>query len=308
MHTLPRHGKAVADRLTSTSGAGSTALGGSSNGGSDASGGSVASGGSAASGGTVGSGGDPGAGGGSGNCDPPLVWLVVATSSGMFDATLDGAPAWPQIVDALVGETGAVTQLDGQLRFALTLFTGPTDSCPAFTTVEPGTNNVTEIQEALGAVGEVSNTDTPAPAAFAEALDRITQLTTTGPRYLLVVHHSGPDFCDDGNPLCPRDRMIYSAQQALAQHDVRTLVAGVELPTGDGNGEMYFQALAQAGQGLAVEPLADEITLGALCQAPYGSYSSGDPGSAAFVYGDSSTTDFAAVLSALLSNLDASCP
>ncbi len=274
--------------------------------GDDTSGGSNGSGGS--SGGTAGTSANAGSGGqSSGACDTPLVWLVVATSGGMFDSTLDGASAFPQIVDALVGDAGVLKQLDGQLRFGLTLFNGPTDSCPAFTTVEPAAGNLTDIENALESVAQVPS-DTPAPAAYAEALDQLNQVTTDGPRYLLVIHHSTPDFCDDGDPMCPRDKMISAAQGALAEHNVRTLVAGVELPTGDLKGQDYFQALALAGQGFAVEPLVDNLTLEAVCQAPYGTYGTGTTGTAEFAYGDNSTTDFAAQLSALLSSVDSTCP
>lgn len=196
-----------------------------------------------------------------GGCEAPIVWLLVDRSTSMFEDEIGEQTAWEAVVEALVGDGGAVTELAGQVRFALTTFSGDQEqTCPELSTLEPALNQAEALREALAAVTPPTDDEkleTPTSAAFAAVTQMLGELDAEAPRYILLISDATPDFCDDSLVDCARDAVIAAVQRA-ASDGVTTLVAGVESEATESGQGPYFQALANAGQGLPVEP-DDEI-------------------------------------------------
>lgn len=231
--------------------------------------------------------------------DAPLVWIVLAKGSSMFESPVGETPAWNVVRDTLIGNDGLIPTLDGEVHFALTLFDGSADDqCPSSADEAP-TDGVDEIVAAIEAVVEPeTKQETPMPAVLASVLEKVRARPETR-RYILAIGGAHPDFCDDGGAECAFDSLARTAQAGYAE-GIRTLVAGVEsYPALDGATVPLFQGFANAGAGLPVLdtrgveffPCDDEA------RASY-SETAGD--NAVFAYGSPSSTDFAETLRAMV--------
>jgi len=236
------------------------------------------------------------------------VWIVLAKGSGMFAPTVVGeTSAWDAVVDSLVGADGVVTQFGGNVHFGLTLFDGIAEGiCPAFADVAPATN-ADAIRTALAAVEEpLDKQESPLAAAYDTAV-ALVRARPEARKYILTISNSVPDFCNDGMIKCAWDATVLRAQSAYADDGIQTLVAGIEHPVGDLGGPNYFQALANAGVGNAVNPFFQTGELISCPQTSNGSYEAGSAASASYAYGSAIETGFAAELSTIVSAIQ-SCP
>ena len=103
--------------------------------------------------------------------------------------------------------------------------------------------------------------DTPTVAALTLASQTLWNDTVEGDKYILFVTDGEPDYCDDGNSLCPPDSVVGRLQNLALGLDssgaqrppIHTLVFGVNSPLTTISPEV-LQAFANAGAGQPVLP------------------------------------------------------
>jgi hypothetical protein len=78
--------------------------------------------------------------------------------------------------------------------------------------------------------------------------------TSDGPKYVLLVTDGQPDYCADGNELCPPDAVVRQLQQ-LSAEGFQTFVLGLRSPLTTIS-DATLQAFANAGAGQPVFPPA----------------------------------------------------
>jgi hypothetical protein len=71
--------------------------------------------------------------------------------------------------------------------------------------------------------------------------------TTPGKKYIVLVTDGTPDYCDDGNPVCPIDSVV-AGLQGLKVQGIRTIVVGLSSKIGSVP-PSTLQAFANAGAG-----------------------------------------------------------
>lgn len=208
----------------------------------------------------------------------PTVMLLVDRSSSMFDQPFAPYPnRWLPLKEALVGDDGAVTQLEGGVRFGFAAYThqsinGPAQ-CPLFDHVDIALDNHGAIKDKYDKVssdpidpsaplqGTINPTkgETPTGAAVQVAAGHLSQYAGAGPKFLLVVTDGEPDTCAVPDPQCGQDEAIAAVQAAHAA-GIGTFVIGVgEI------GVNHLQDLANAGLGLPVQ----QRTPPESCTAPF---------------------------------------
>jgi len=200
----------------------------------------------------------------------PTVFLLVDRSGSMFScanmplaqtACADqSASIWSVL---RTGILQVVQQLQGQVRFGFGAFTGIGGSapmCPVFDRVPTALNNydaIAALYNPLGSLG--SKAETPVGAALEKVKTALDAETSPGLKYILFVTDGQPDFCDDGDAICPTDSVV-AHLQALKTQGITTLIFGIQ------NGETTtvplptLQAFANAGAGQPVQGLTDPIT------------------------------------------------
>jgi hypothetical protein len=235
-------------------------------------------------GGTGGASGGAGTGGMSGNVDGgtcrlfqtvpggsigvPTVFLLVDRSGSMFtcagSSPLSVPCADPGNTAWAILRTGAlqvVQELQGAVRLGFGAFTGnfAGGTCPVFDQVSTALDNhaaIATLYSSLGALG--SKAETPVGAALDRAKAVLQSDPSPGPKYILFVTDGEPDFCDDGNPLCPTDSVI-ARLQALRTSGITTIVFGVQNGGSSAVPLQTLQAFANAGAGQPVRALTSTV-------------------------------------------------
>jgi hypothetical protein len=227
-----------------TSGGGSGVSSGSA--GDTGNGGSTGSGSSGNSGNSGNSG-----GGGRGACrqeqyqfvpKTPTVFLLVDQSGSMFGCRTNGGAmsatakecanhadtSWYPLRD---GVLQVVQQLGAQVRFGFAAFTGEVGDavCPQLSPVAPALDNSTAIAAKYNALLPPRKGETPTRNALASVGTLLMADQAPGEKFILFVTDGQPDYCDDGNPLCPPDSVV-GELQTLAKAGLRTLVFGISSP------------------------------------------------------------------------------
>jgi len=87
--------------------------------------------------------------------------------------------------------------------------------------------------------------------ALALVRDLLVSDPTDGEKYILFVTDGEPDYCGDGNPLCPVDGVVYQLQE-LYEQGIKTFVFGLQTVR-SAVPASTLQAWANAGAG---EPVA----------------------------------------------------
>lgn len=234
----------------------------------------------------------------------PTVMLVVDRSSSMFDLPLAPHPnRWEPLKEALVGDDGAVTDLQSGIRFGFAAYTNQagTGTCPQFDPTEIGLDNYDAIKARYD---EVSSDpiltgvkgETPTGAAILAATAHLAAFTEPGPKSILLVTDGEPDRCSEPDPQCGQDEAIAAVQAAYAQN-IATFAIGV--------GEVgvnHLQDLANAGLGQPVQDRPEPV------DCPMGSFTLGaysPTGGAAKVFNpadpDALKADIAGIVGALRS-------
>ena len=200
----------------------------------------------------------------------PTVTLLVDRSGSMFHCltgnTGDAVCAdmtntsWYNLKMAI---ESVLTQLDSQVRFGFSTVWGTNPMgggmCPslqgmATDTVAPALNNAATITKLYDGLTFPPNStqmgikfESPASESIAIASKALQADTTPGSKYILFLTDGQPDYCDDGNPLCAPDSVVYQLQTAAAA-GVKTIVFGVQTSLFD-LAPGVLQAFANAGAG-----------------------------------------------------------
>jgi hypothetical protein len=192
----------------------------------------------------------------------PTVYLVVDRSGTMFDSIGNNVSAWTALRG---GALEVMRELEGSVRFGFAAFsganTGPLMCDLQVPTVPPKLNNYADIAALYEPLGQPMNSkDTPTLLALEQVASQLRQDTSTvGDKYIMFVTDGEPDYCDDGNQLCPPDSVVGLLQRLSSGIDatgaavapIRTLVFGISSPTATIRADV-LQAFANAGAGLPV--------------------------------------------------------
>ncbi|MES1205141.1 MAG: vWA domain-containing protein [Pseudomonadota bacterium] len=196
----------------------------------------------------------------------PTVYLMVDRSGSMFDCVSTPGvefscptPAdtpWTKLKD---GVLTVVQALQKEVRFGFAAFTGSNvrfgGMCPMINKVGPTLDNYGAISTLYNSLPFQPNTnesgkkfETPASQSLQMIGAELLADTTPGGKYILYVTDGEPDYCGDGNALCPPDGVVGSLQKLKGQ-GITTIVFGIksmiatDLPVG------VLEAFANAGAG-----------------------------------------------------------
>jgi hypothetical protein len=194
----------------------------------------------------------------------PAVFILVDRSGSMFDMQTDAAGmqyrAWDRLKEAALP---VIKDLQDQIRFAFGAFTGQSGgACPDFPTIAADLNNYDKIAALYQPLDKPTNTadkETPTGLVLPKVGEALWADSTEGSRYVLFITDGEPDYCDDGNNLCPPDSVVYRLQQLAAGKDtaggthdsIKTFVLGLKSSLSTVSNES-LQAWANAGQGQPV--------------------------------------------------------
>jgi hypothetical protein len=196
----------------------------------------------------------------------PTVELMVDRSGSMFDCisttnveTVCPTPAdtpWNKLKD---GVLMVVQALQADVRFGFASFTGSNPRlggmCPMLGEVPPKLGNYDAIAALYNSLPFPPNStqggmkfETPASQSLGLVGADLIADQAPGAKYILYVTDGEPDYCGDGNSLCPPDGVVGSLQKLKAQ-GITTIVFGIkskiatDLPMG------VLEAFANAGAG-----------------------------------------------------------
>lgn len=198
----------------------------------------------------------------------PTVQLLVDRSVSMFDCTSTPnsvEPSCPNAADTAwtrlkESALSAVSALQREVRFGFTAFTGTNPAsggrCPILDTVAPALNNHAAIATVYDGLpfpppSTESGVKFEGPAKL--ALDAAGSLLMAdagagnSDKTVLFITDGEPDYCDDGNVLCPPDSVV-GALQSLRSKGITTLVLGLQNRTSDLSPGI-LQSFANAGAG-----------------------------------------------------------
>lgn len=195
----------------------------------------------------------------------PTVFLLVDQSGSMFKCRTQGGPmdatgrecanhadtSWYPLRD---GVLTVLQQLQMNVRFGFAAFTGEIGDamCPVLMPVLPALNNQAAIATSYNALLPPRKGETPTRKALEQVATILKADTAPGEKFILFVTDGEPDYCDDGNALCPPDSVV-GELQILSVAGLKTLVMGISSPLttiSDG----VLQAFANAGAGQPVAP------------------------------------------------------
>ncbi len=174
----------------------------------------------------------------------PTVFVLVDRSGSMFEAP---NPPWEPLK---TGALQVIQELQADVAFGWGAFTGQNGgTCPDFQSVAPAVNNYAAINAVYMPMGAVSyKAETPVGLALGKAEAALDASPVDGDKYILFVTDGEPDFCDDGDPNCPLDDVVYHLQ-GLSAKGIQTIIFGLQ------NGNVpkeTLQAFANAGAGQPV--------------------------------------------------------
>jgi hypothetical protein len=192
----------------------------------------------------------------------PTVYLLVDRSGTMFDSIGNNVSAWTALRG---GALQVMRELEASVRFGFAAFSGANigaQMCDLqVPTVPAKLNNYADIAALYEPLGQPTNSkDTPTLLALEQVASQLRQdAETVGDKYILFVTDGEPDYCDDGNQLCPPDSVVGLLQRLSSGVDatgaavtpIRTLVFGISSPTATIRADV-LQSFANAGAGLPV--------------------------------------------------------
>jgi hypothetical protein len=195
----------------------------------------------------------------------PTVYMLVDRSGTMFDPIQDNVSAWSALRG---GVLDVMRELEASVQFGFAAFSGANagvaNGVPQCNlevpSVEPALNNFQAISTVYTPLERPTNSkDTPTLLALQEVAAQLRAVQTPGDKYILFVTDGEPDYCDDGNPICPPDSVVGLLQSLSSTVDatgapqtpIHTLVFGVTSPTATIR-EDVLQAFANAGAGAPV--------------------------------------------------------
>jgi hypothetical protein len=179
---------------------------------------------------------------------PSNVMFLMDRSGTMFD--VDSKP-WVTVRDAALP---VIDAYNAQRNIGFMAMTGESGTCPILDEVAPAANNYPAIAAKYTPLAKPTKGESP----FMLALSRARQLLDAAPAaepFVIMVIDGQPDYCNDGNDLCPIDSVV-ARIQLLKAAGITTLIAGLPLVSSAvGDAAVYAAALqsyANAGVGLPV--------------------------------------------------------
>ncbi len=190
---------------------------------------------------------------------PTVVMLI--DQSGSMNEKFDMGKRWNVLRDALINaNTGIISTLQAKVRFGLALYTsdkgfgdGATPKiCPIITEVPPALNNFAAISAKY--LPDDWKGDTPTGESVDAAVGILDKVTEEGPKVIVLATDGEPDSCADANPksmagLEAARQLSVTAVENAFKKQITTFVISV----GNEVGEAHLRAVANAGQGLAVD-------------------------------------------------------
>ena len=190
----------------------------------------------------------------------PTVVMLIDQSGSMKDK-FDTGTRWNVLRDALIAPTtGIISTLQAKVRFGLALYTSdggfgngdPKKTCPMITEVPPALNNFDAIK--MKYLPDDWKGDTPTGESVDAAVKILAGVKDEGPKVIVLATDGEPDTCADPNPDTQQGRdaarqLSVSAVQNAFAAQITTFVISV----GKEVGEEHLRAVANAGQGLAVD-------------------------------------------------------
>jgi hypothetical protein len=195
----------------------------------------------------------------------PTVFVLVDQSGSMFKCRTNGGAmdatgrecanhadtSWYPMRD---GALTVLRQLEKEVRFGFAAFTGEMSDavCPTLSPVLPQLNNQTAIATSYNALPPPRKGETPTRKALEQVGSLLQADHSAGEKFILFVTDGEPDYCDDGNQLCPPDSVVGELQTLQAAH-IKTLVMGISSPLTTIS-DAVLLAFANAGSGEPVLP------------------------------------------------------
>jgi hypothetical protein len=217
----------------------------------------------------------------------PNVLVFVDGSGSMFDVGT-GLPngRWGALRTALLP---VIMNLQDQVNFGLAIFSGviATNECPIFQTVPITASNYNAIMTAYPAGRlrpQAVNLETP----LSESLPLIPPLFAAAPKtgasYVLFATDGEPDFCDNGNVVCPIDAGIAGIKK-LSDQGITTIVMGLTSNIVSSTCPDVLQGYANAGAGLPISNPCPGHTIPDECRgvAPWAALATGRAANQALV-------------------------
>jgi hypothetical protein len=188
----------------------------------------------------------------------PTVFILVDRSGSMFDENPPGSGqnAWGSLRR---GVLQVIAELQSEVRFGFGAFSGQGPTCPDMPSTEPALDNQPAIANLYESLERSTFKDTPTMLALEEVSELLWSDPVPGSKYILFVTDGEPDYCDDGNALCPPDSVVGRLQKMAAGLDdagnlnepIETLVFGIDSPLSTISPEV-LAAFANAGAGQPV--------------------------------------------------------
>jgi len=179
----------------------------------------------------------------------PTVFVLVDRSGSMFTPDpVTMTAAWQPLK---TGVLQVIKALQHEIRFGFGAFTGEINStCPLFDKVDANVDNYDKIATLYESLKQPTKGETPTMRVLSLVKDILARDPTDGEKQILFVTDGEPDYCADGNVLCPVDSVIAQLQQ-LAKAGFKTNVFGLKSAQSNIS-ESTLQGFANAGAGQAV--------------------------------------------------------
>jgi hypothetical protein len=195
------------------------------------------------------------------------VYILVDRSGSMFDTIPNTTTnAWDSLRS---GVLQVIMDLQDDVDFGFGAFSGQQNatgttsgSCLDMPSAAPKLDNYSAISALYTPLERSMYKDTPTLIALSSAAQTLWSVPDQGDKYILFVTDGEPDYCDDGNALCPPDSVVRELQNLAAGKDdsgmpqapIHTLVFGVDSPLSTISPQV-LQGFANAGAGQPVAPL-----------------------------------------------------
>ena len=188
----------------------------------------------------------------------PSIQILIDRSGSMAKNFADANPApgdpvkYNTVQDALVGTQGVITQLEQQVYFGASLYSDDTP-CPRLSTVARAKGTRNAINTLIDSQNPGGFTPTPPSIDAAVAEFAANPPPAGSPKIIVLATDGLPNKCGD-NTVSTQAESVIAAAKAVTQ-GIKLYVLSV----GDiAGGAAHFQALANAGQGVAPgQPNAD---------------------------------------------------
>jgi hypothetical protein len=227
----------------------------------------------------------------------PTALIVVDRSSSQWD----GEPNhnWEPVKAGLID---VISKVQDKINIGLVTYTGQNggtcpDLVPPLASVTFAKGNLGPIRAALEAIQKPNfKGETPTAAAINQAVPVLLAAAPGGEKFILLVTDGDPDFCNDGDQVCPMDAVVGAVQSAKAQ-GIGTTVFGLQR-TGVALSGQHLTDVANAGAGLPVrQPIQRLEDFQGRCQGPaVGTYAAAGGNAVPFL---ANATDRDALASAL---------